>query len=168
MSGRFLTVEDLNRAGGKEVWVEEGTVVTPQAQEAARAAGITIRTQSGVWSEPTPDRGPDAERAIRTLPHMPEPERDGSLSATAVIVTVVGRNRAGVLAEVTNEIARHNANVEDITQKMAEDYFHLMFVVELPTGSDFDGFKSSLEGLAQGDYVVRAMHEKVFRFMHRV
>lgn len=168
MSRRFFTIEDLNRAGGKDVWVDESTVVTPQAQEAARAAGITIRTPSGTWSEPAPDRGPDAERAVQTLPHLPEPERDGSLSATSVIVTVVGRNRSGVLAEVTNEIARHNANVEDITQKMVEDYFHLMFVVELPTGSDFDVFKSALEGLAQGDYVVRAMHEKVFRFMHRI
>ena len=102
------------------------------------------------------------------MPHLPEPESDNALSATTVIVTVVGRNRSGVLAEVTNEIARQQANVHDITQKMVESYFHLMFVVELPTGSSFDGFKQALEGMGQEDYVVRAMHEKVFRFMHRI
>ncbi len=168
MSRRFFTIEDLHRAGGKDVWVDEETIVTPQAFEAARAAGITIRTGSGPWTEPAPDRGPDAQGAAQKLPHLPEPEFDGSLTATTVIVTVVGRNRAGILAEVTNEIARHNANVEDITQKMVESYFNLMFVVELPTGSDFDAFKQALEGMPQGDYVVRAMHEKVFRFMHRI
>ncbi len=148
--------------------MDEGTVVTPQAQEAARAAGITIRTQSGNWTEPEPNRGPDAANAVQHLPHMPEPELDNSLSATSVVVTVVGRNRAGVLAEVTNEIARYHANVDDITQKMVESYFNLMFVVELPTGSDFDAFKQALEGMPGGDYVVRVMHEKVFRFMHRI
>lgn len=168
MGRRFFTVEDLNRAGSKDVWVDEDTIVTPQAQEAARAAGISIRTQAGAWKEPPPDRGPGASDAVSHLPHLPEPEGDNSLSATTIIVTVVGKNRPGILAEVTNAIAHQGANVEDITQKMVENYFNLMFVVELPTGGDFDGFKQTLECMSNEDYVVRAMHEKVFRFMHRV
>ena len=73
MSRRFLTVEDLSRAEGGEVIVDADTVVTPQALEAAAAAGITIRTPNGPYSEPSPDRGPDAARAARSLPHLPEP-----------------------------------------------------------------------------------------------
>ena len=47
MPARFFTVEDLRRAGGREVVVEAGTIVMPQALEAAREAGIAIRTPGG-------------------------------------------------------------------------------------------------------------------------
>ena len=42
MPRRFLTVEDVHRANAGEIVVEEGTVVTPQALEAAEGAGIVI------------------------------------------------------------------------------------------------------------------------------
>ena len=42
---RFLTVEDIQRAGAtREIVVDEETLVTPQAAEAAEAAGIVIKT----------------------------------------------------------------------------------------------------------------------------
>jgi len=52
-----------------------------------------------------------------------------STAPDRVIVTVVGRNRTGVLAEVTGEIARLNGNILDISQKMMQDYFHLIMQV---------------------------------------
>ena len=171
MSRLFLTVEDLNRAGGKDVWVDEGTVVTPQAQEAARAAGIAIRTPSGVWSEPMPDRGPDAERAARQLPNLPEPTAatgDGS-TPTGFVVTAVGKNRPGVLAEITAALGEGQAGIRDISQRMVEGYFHLILTVETPGGMPFDELKARLQCLGgEDDYVVRVMHERVFRFMHRI
>lgn len=39
MTKRFLTAEDVRRLGGPEILLEEGTVVTPQAAEAAATAG---------------------------------------------------------------------------------------------------------------------------------
>ena len=167
MSRRFFTVEDLNRAPAGDVFVDEDTIVTPQAMEAAKSAGVRIMTQAGAYVEPAPDRGPDAAKAASHLPNLPEPMGDVS-GATAVIVTVVGKNRPGILAEVTQAIAQFGANVEDITQKMVENYFNLMFVVELPSGGDFDSFKQGMECMSNQDYAVRAMHEKVFRFMHRI
>ena len=167
MPRRFLTAEDVRRATGKEIVVDVMTVVTPQALETAQAAGVSIRTANGDYREPEPDRGPDAARSQVTLPHLPEPLSE--FTGTGFIVTAVGKNRPGVLAEITNSLLRWNAGVRDISQKMVEDYFHLVLMVELSDPSSFGELKSTLECLGgPDDYVVRVMHERVFRFMHRL
>ncbi len=168
MPRRFITAEDIQQASG-ELVIEEGTLVTPQALEAAAAAGIVLRrADGGSYEEPLPDRGPDAARAVRHLPHLPEPAGDGG-AATGVIVTVVGRNRPGVLAEITGALAGAGADVRDISQRTIEGFFHLVLTVALSSPGAFEAFKQSMECLGgSDDYVVRVMHERVFRFMHRI
>jgi len=170
MARRFLTVEDLRRRGAVgEVVVDGDTIVTPQALEEARKQGIAIRTGTGEYAEPAPDRGPDAEGARRTLPHLPEPVDEEAGEGHGVVVTAVGKNRPGVLAEITGALAEAKANVMDISQKMIEGYFHMVVTIELAPGSSFGELKQKLECLGgPDDYVVRVMHERVFRFMHRI
>ncbi|HVS18867.1 MAG TPA: hypothetical protein VMT18_09735, partial [Planctomycetota bacterium] len=100
MTRRFLTAEDVRRAEGRSLEVDASTVVTPQAQEEAERLGVALVSAGAAWREPAPDRGPDAQRAMSALPHLPEPEPEDD-APTGVVVTAVGRNRPGVLAEVT-------------------------------------------------------------------
>jgi ACT domain-containing protein len=174
MPRRFLTVEDLRRlcegGGAREIVVDEQTIVTPQAMEEAQRIGVAIRSGAGgQYVEPAPDRGPDAEVAQRALPHLPEPVDESLGVGHGVVVTAVGKNRPGVLAEITSTLAKMDANVLDISQKMIEGYFHMVLTVELPPGVSFGEVKRCLECLGgPDDYVVRVMHERVFRFMHRI
>lgn len=166
MARRFLTADDVRRLGGPTIVVDAETVVTPQALETAHAAGIEIRSGSGAYTPPAPNRGPDATRAQQILPHLPEPE---SLDGVGVVVTAVGRNRPGILAEITGELARLGCDVRDISQRTVGDYFHMVLTCAVPDGSDFKSLKDSLQCLGgEDDFVVRVMHERVFRFMHRV
>ncbi len=168
MAKRFLTAEDVRQAGSNEIVVDEQTIVTPQALEAAQAANIVIRTTSGAYAEPKPDRGPDADRAMRSLPHLPEPDAEDAGGAS-VIVTAVGKNRAGVLAELTGALAAAEVSVHDISQRVIDGYFHLILVCELEPGASFGPLKQKLECMGgPDDYAVRVMHQRVFRFMHRV
>ncbi len=168
MARRFLTADDVRQKGSGEIVVDAETIVTPQALETARAANIVIRTQAGAYSEPMPDRGPDAATAIRSLPNLPEPAADGDVGPSAV-VTAVGKNRPGVLAELTGALAKAGVSVHDISQRVIEGYFHLILVVELDPGVSFGPVKQQLECLGgPDDYAVRVMHQRVFRFMHRV
>lgn len=167
MAPRFLTAEDVRRAGGSEIVVDEATVVTPQALEVAQAAGIAIRTQRGAWTAPAPDRGPDAWRSAETLPHMPEPEEESSPSTA--IVTAVGKNRKGVLAEISTHVAELGGSIHDVSQRVLDGYFHMILTVELEPDRSFSELKGCLECLGgPEDFAVRVMNEKVFRFMHRV
>jgi ACT domain-containing protein len=91
------------------------------------------------------------------------------MTAGSVIVTAVGRNRAGVLAEITGVIAAAGGGIRDVSQRMVDEYFHLLLVVELAPACDFNALKQQLECMGgTDDYVVRVMHDRVFRFMHRV
>lgn len=166
MAKRFLTAEDVRRLGGPEIVIDAETVVTPQAFEAASAAEIRILGPSGAYAPPVPDRGPDAARAQEVLPHLPEPTTTDGIG---LVVTVVGKNRPGVLAEVTSALGAEECDVRDISQRTVGDYFHMVLTCAVPPGRDFAALKEHLQCLGgEGDYVVRVMHEKVFRFMHRV
>jgi len=169
MAKKFVTTEDVRRAGG-EVVVDADTIVTPQALEFAVQNGVKIRdARGGAYAEPQPDRGPDAQRAMRSLPYLPEPASDADVDSTQmVVVTAVGKNRSGVLAEITNALSGASCSVHDISQKVVQGYFHLVLTVEAPPGISFAALKQTLECLGgQDDYVCRVMHERVFRFMHR-
>jgi ACT domain-containing protein len=172
MPSRFLTAEDVRRARAPEIVVEPGTVVTPQALELAEASGIVIRTERGAYVEPAPDRGPDAdhqaERTLAAMPGLPEPEDDPHAGVT-VVVTAVGRNRHGVLAEITSTINGTGGSVETVSQRVVEGFFHLILVVNHDGPEPFDELKRCLECLGGADdYVVHVMHERVYRFMHRI
>ena len=170
MARRYLTADDVRRLAtpGGQIVVDAETLATPHALAAAEQMGVRIVTGTGgAYAEPTPDRGPDAELARRSLPNLPEPEDDDP--ATSVVITAVGKNRPGVLAEITAALATAGGSVHDLSQKMIEGYFHMVLTVELPPGTRFGGLKQCLECLGgPDDYVVRVMHERVFRFMHRI
>jgi ACT domain-containing protein len=171
---RFLTAEDVRRSSAPEIVVDAGTLVTPQALEEARSAGVRIRTASGPYEAPPPDRGPDAERARGALPGLPEPEREGGDAAgpaepTTVVVTAVGRNRHGVLAEIATTINAAGGDVESVSQRVVDGYFHLILIVRHEGPGAFGELKRCLECLGgPEDYVVHVMHERVYRFMHRI
>lgn len=168
MTRRFLTAEDVRSAQGRSIQVDAATIVTPQALEEAQRLGVSLVTGAAAWREPTPDRGPDAQRAARVLPHLPEPDAvDGT--PTGVVVTAVGRNRPGVLAEVTALLHRHQADIQNVSQRVTGEYFHMILLVSVSPNDSFAALKDELQCLGgEDDYVVRVMHERVFRFMHRV
>ena len=47
------------------------------------------------------------------------------------IVTVVGKDRVGIIASVCVKLAEYNVNVLDITQTVLQDYFTMMMVVDV-------------------------------------
>ena len=166
MTRRFLTADDVRRSREREIVVDRETVVTPQALEVAGTQGVSIITSEGPWREPAPNRGPDAAR--RSASQLPEPPSDRAQGQT-VVVTAVGQNRPGVLAEITHTIGELKSGVETVSQRVIDGYFHLILIVSLGEDTSFEELKRCLECLGgQDDYVVHAMHERVYRFMHRI
>ena len=87
-----------------------------------------------------------------------------------VIVTVVGKNRAGVLSEVTTAIASLGGNIMDISQKMLSGCFNLIMIVDVSKVKiALADFKKKLEKLGdKKGYKISVQHEKVFHYMHRI
>ena len=58
------------------------------------------------------------------------------------IVTVVGKDRVGIIANVCTALANYNVNVLDINQTVMQGYFTMMMIaaserVKLPVGLNF-------------------------------
>ncbi|MBO5313098.1 MAG: ACT domain-containing protein [Clostridia bacterium] len=86
------------------------------------------------------------------------------------VVTVIGKDSVGIIAEVSAECAKHNANIVDITQSVIKDYFAMIMLVEIDNiKTEFSAFQRELAALGERRGLdVRAMHEDIFNTMHRI
>ena len=65
------------------------------------------------------------------------------------IITVVGKDKAGIVASVSAKIAEFGLNIDDITQTVLDDFFTMMAVVSSDEKQDFTKLRSEFE--AYGD-----------------
>ena len=86
------------------------------------------------------------------------------------IVTVVGKDRVGIIAGVCNKLAEYNVNVLDISQTVMQGYFTMMMVVDV-TGctvplADLVGLMDEMgKTMALS---IRVQREDIFEAMHRI
>lgn len=86
------------------------------------------------------------------------------------VVTVVGKDRVGIIAQVCQHLASYNANVMDIRQTVMQGYFTMMMVVDtaqitVPLAELAQ--KLEAHGKEMG-LSIRLQREDVFDAMHRV
>lgn len=65
------------------------------------------------------------------------------------IITVVGKDKAGIVAAVSAKIAEFGLNIDDISQTVLDDFFTMMAVVSSDEKQDFTKLRSEFE--AYGD-----------------
>ncbi len=87
-----------------------------------------------------------------------------------IVITVIGPDRVGIIAAVSNILAENSVNILDINQTIMQEFFVMVLVADM-AGSKTD-LVSLKEALAKKgeDLQVRidAQHEDVFNFMHRI
>ena len=86
------------------------------------------------------------------------------------IVTVVGKDRVGIIANVCTALANYNVNVLDINQTVMQGYFTMMMATDvsecnvplavLSTEMDAVGKEMGLS--------IRVQREDIFEAMHRI
>ncbi len=86
------------------------------------------------------------------------------------IVTVIGKDRVGIIAAVTEILARHGVNVLDISQTVLQEYFTMIMLVDLSgINVPFAALSRALEAAgAERGLQIRAQREEVFNAMHRI
>ena len=86
------------------------------------------------------------------------------------IVTVVGKDRVGIIANVCVQLASFNVNVLDISQTVMQGYFTMMMAVDTSMSEiPFAELAKKLDakGEEMGMYI-RLQREDIFEAMHRV
>ncbi len=86
------------------------------------------------------------------------------------VISVVGRDRPGILAFVADQCADRNINIEDVTQKILQDMFTMVMIVNIPEDlPNFGKLTEEIEkaGEEQG-LKIHLMHEDIFNAMHTI
>ena len=95
-------------------------------------------------------------------------ERMGS--QLKAVITVVGKDKVGILAKVSQVCAQYDANIIDVNQTVMDDMFCMVMLAVIDKlKTDLDQFRGVLETLAaENGLQIHVMHQDVFTTMHHV
>ena len=86
------------------------------------------------------------------------------------VVTVVGKDKTGIIAKVSALLAEKEVNILDISQTIMNEYFTMIMMVDLTNS------KTELAALSEAcsqlgkeiGMSIHIQHEDIFNAMHRV
>ena len=86
------------------------------------------------------------------------------------IVTVIGKDKVGIIAGVCTLLAENNVNILDITQTILKGNFTMVMTVDAGQANvGFEQLAAGLEALGeQMGLVIRIQREEIFDAMHRI
>ena len=86
------------------------------------------------------------------------------------IVTVVGKDRVGIIAGVCTALAKYNINVLDISQTVMQGYFTMMMATDVSGSSiPMAQLAAELEDIGKDmGLSIRIQREDIFEAMHRI
>lgn len=86
------------------------------------------------------------------------------------IISVIGLDQIGIIAEVSTVLAEEQVNILDISQTILNDYFTMTMLINLDSVNiSLEELKSKLQNT--GDKLgvsIKLQHEEIFRSMHRI
>lgn len=86
------------------------------------------------------------------------------------IVTVIGKDKVGIIAAVCIKLAEMNVNVLDISQTILDGKFTMVMAVDAANANvDFEELAAQLRELGEGmELSIRIQREEIFDAMHRI
>ena len=86
------------------------------------------------------------------------------------IVSVIGKDKKGIIAKVSGALYDMDVNIEDISQTILQEYFTIIMAVEICENAPrFDVIKSSLDKLGEKIGVqIQIQLKSIFDSMHNV
>ena len=87
-----------------------------------------------------------------------------------VIVTVIGKDKPGIIAKVSALLAENNVNIEDISQTIMQGNFTMIMQCDLQSANiKLAELKNQLVALGEQIGVsIHVQHEDIFNAMHKI
>ena len=86
------------------------------------------------------------------------------------VITVTGKDSVGIIAKVSAECAKYDANIVDISQSVLSEYFAMIMLADIDNlklpFSEFVDVMSAI-GRERG-LSINVMHEDIFNTMHHI
>jgi ACT domain-containing protein len=86
------------------------------------------------------------------------------------VISVIGKDRVGILARVSGICAKHEVNVTDVTQSVTENLFAMIMLVDISKCDvPFSCFADELtEAGKEMGISIHTVHEDIYNSMHHI
>ena len=86
------------------------------------------------------------------------------------VISVIGKDAVGIIADVSAVCTECNVNIIDITQSVLQEMFVMVMLTEIKDlNCSFSNFSEKMKQLGQDKALdIRVMHEDIFNSMHRI
>lgn len=85
------------------------------------------------------------------------------------IITVVGKDKTGIVAGVSAKIAELGLNIDDISQTVLDEFFTMMAIVSSDEQQDFTQLRAEFEAYGESLNVkINIQSEAIFDAMHNI
>ena len=86
------------------------------------------------------------------------------------VVSVIGKDKIGILAMIANECANASINILDVSQTIVDGMFTMTMSVDFSSMSEsLDTFSTHMEEMGkEKGLVIRVMHQDIFDSMHKI
>lgn len=92
------------------------------------------------------------------------------IASNRVVITVLGKNRPGIVAGITRILGDAQVDIRDITQSIIDDIFTMTMIADIAESKlDFSELQAELA--QEGEKIgvnVQVQREDVFNFMYRL
>ena len=87
-----------------------------------------------------------------------------------IVVTIVGKDRVGIIAMVSNILAENNVNILNINQNIMDGFFNMVMIAEMSESkiqlADLQKILKQKGEEMKMD--IKVQHQDIFNVMHRI
>ena len=90
--------------------------------------------------------------------------------AMQVVLTIVGKDKVGITAKVTNALAEMNINIININQNIMQGFFNMVLIADME-GANVTLAEARQRMVQLGEEIgveIRLQSEEIFAAMHRI
>ena len=93
-----------------------------------------------------------------------------NIDSPLCILTVIGKDCVGIIAKVSNIMARSNINIIDVSQKIMDTYFVMTMGCDMSKAKvGMKNVQDKLDRLARElGLQITFQNERIFKMMHRI
>ena len=86
------------------------------------------------------------------------------------VISVTGKDSVGIIAKVSAECAKYDANIVDISQSVLSEYFAMIMLADIGSATvAFDQLVKNLDKVGEDNNLkIHVMHEDIFNSMHKI
>ncbi len=87
-----------------------------------------------------------------------------------VVLTIVGKDKVGITAKVTNALAEMNINIININQNIMQGFFNMVLIADME-GANVTLAEARQRMVQLGEEIgveIRLQSEEIFAAMHRI